>query len=35
MNKKFGELSDKGLVPVKEDSEIREEFIRIVKKITG
>ncbi len=34
-SRKFGELSDKGLVPVKEDAEIKEEFIRIVKKITG
>ncbi len=34
-NRRFGELSDKGLVPVKEDERIREEFISIAKKITG
>ncbi len=32
---KFGELSDKGVVPVEVDQEIREEFIRIVKKLTA
>ncbi len=32
---KFGDLSDRGLVPVKEDAEIKEEFISIAKKITG
>lgn len=32
---KFGELSDRGAVPSNEDSEIKEEFIRIVKGITG
>lgn len=34
-NRKFAELSDSGKVPVLEDSTIREEFISIVKKITG
>lgn len=34
-NPKFGELSDAGMVPVDADAEIREEFIRIIKKITG
>ena len=34
-NTKFGELSDAGRVPVEEDPAIREEFIRIIKKITG
>jgi ATP-binding protein involved in chromosome partitioning len=34
-DRKFGELSDRGLIPVKEDDAIREEFIRITKKITG
>jgi len=33
-NEKFGEMSDRGVVPVEVDSEIREEFIRIAKKIT-
>ena len=35
LNKKFGDLSDAGIVPVEADSEIGEEFIRIVKKITA
>lgn len=35
MDKKFGELSDRGLVPVKEDERIKEEFIKIAKKITS
>jgi predicted transcriptional regulator len=34
-SRKFGELSDRGLVPVREDAEIKEEFIRIIKRITG
>ena len=35
LNSKFGQLSDMGLVPVNEDAQIKEEFIRIAKKITG
>ncbi|MDE1823716.1 MAG: P-loop NTPase [Candidatus Micrarchaeota archaeon] len=35
LDRKFAELSDKGMVPVLEDSRIREEFISIVKKIGG
>jgi ATP-binding protein involved in chromosome partitioning len=34
-NKKFGELSDQGVIPVNSDNEIKEEFISIIKKITG
>ncbi len=34
-NGKFSEMSDRGVVPVDEDSKIREEFIRMAKKITG
>ncbi len=34
-DKKFSEMSDGGIVPVEDDPEIREEFIRIVKKITA
>ena len=34
-DKKFSDMSDRGIVPVEEDPEIREEFIRIVKKITA
>ncbi|MDE1851540.1 MAG: P-loop NTPase [Candidatus Micrarchaeota archaeon] len=34
-NRKFAELSDAGKIPVIEDGAIREEFISIVKKITG
>jgi ATP-binding protein involved in chromosome partitioning len=35
MNSKFGELSDKGIVPVLADKEIKGEFISIIKKITS
>lgn len=35
LDSKFGQLSDIGLVPVNEDARIKEEFIRIAKKITG
>ncbi|MDE1834403.1 MAG: P-loop NTPase [Candidatus Micrarchaeota archaeon] len=34
-SRKFNELSDKGVVPVNQDDEIKEEFLRISKKITG
>jgi len=34
-DKKFGDMSDVGIVPVEADPEIREEFIRIAKKITA
>lgn len=34
-DKKFGDMSDGGVVPVEVDPEIREEFIRIAKKITA
>lgn len=32
-DKRFGELSDAGKIPSEEDAEIKEEFIRIIKKI--
>ncbi len=34
-DKKFGELSDSGKLPVEEDESIREEFISIIKRLTG
>ncbi len=35
LDEKLGELSDANKIPVNEDGKIREEFISILKRITG